>query len=95
MHRPGHPSHGRKFQTLKTEGEESRLLSLYFIYNKVLKYDIKCCEYSVIYLLKICELIKTLKTSPCNYQNYLMMKDKDRYNRNEMETLECEFCDKK
>ena len=58
---------------------QKKILSLYFLINKPLIYDIKCCEYTELFLLEKEELEKILKDCPYNFQYYCMQKDKDRY----------------
>lgn len=94
FHRPGLRSHGKIFQKLKLEEKNYQLLSLYFILNKSLKYDIKATEYSVIYRISKEALEKILKTNPYNYQYFLMLREKDKFNRSEFEVFKCEVCEK-
>ena len=56
-------------------------MSLYFIKNKILPYEIKGHEYTTIYRLNKEELYEILKDSPYNYQYLKMLRDKDNFNQ--------------
>ena len=53
MHRPGKKSHGKEIERKKISPDEYRILSLDFLLNKVLPFDVKSCNYATVYHLDI------------------------------------------
>ena len=66
-------------QSIKIDQNNYKLLSLNFIYNKILNYDIKCEDYSVIYQMNRDGFRELIESNSYNYQYYCMLKDQDKY----------------
>ena len=89
MHCPGRKSHGKEIERKKVSSGEYIILSLDFLQNKGLPFQIKSCDYATVYHLDIETFEKVIKTSPENYQYYKTLKDKDKYNQSEFEVFAC------
>ena len=76
----GYKIHGKQIQSIKLDKNQYKLLSFDFLFNKEMKYDIKCLDYCVIYKMSKEELCKIIQNNPYNYQYYCATRDKDKYN---------------
>lgn len=84
--------HSKKMQSIPLSKDDFKLLSFKFLFHKEMNYDIKCEDYCVIYKLSSEDLRNIIEGNPYNYQYYCMMKDKDKNDPSEFETLNCDIC---
>lgn len=83
----GYRIHGKEMQSIKVKKSDYKLLSLNFLFNKEMKYDIKCKDYCVIYTIKKSEICNIIQSNPYNYQFYCMTKDKYLFDPDQFETF--------
>lgn len=76
-------------QTLKISKNEYKILSLNFLVNKPLQYDMKSADFTSIYRLSKSTMEDIIRSSPYNYQYYCMLRDKEKVNPNEFEVIKC------
>ena len=71
------------------------LISLGFIRNPRLTYEIKSLAYSVLYFLDYESILGILKASQMDYEHYCLLKDRMLNIPDEFELFNCEICKEK
>ena len=71
------------------------MISLDFIKNKSLNYDIKSEGYSVLYTLSLDNFKDSLKSSEMDYQLYCLLRDRDQCILDEENIYPCSICKNK
>lgn len=72
--------------------ERPFILGLEFLTRQRPNYEIKSCEYSVVYSLSYEDLIGILKDSQMDYMHFCFLRDKNKSTIDEFEVLECLIC---
>jgi hypothetical protein len=68
---------GKVMDVVEVKNEKAKLVSLDFIRNKELQYNMKSDSYSVLYTLPIETFKESLKSSEMDYQLYCVLRDRD------------------
>ena len=90
---PSSSLNGKVIEKLEVEdGEKPKVLSLDFIRNKSLDYDIKSDKYTILYSLSIENFQESLKGYEIDYQLFCTLRDKDGYILNEDQVYPCHAC---
>ena len=71
------------------EKKKPIILSLDFIKNKILEYNVKSISYSVLYYLSRESFMESLRSSELDYQLFCVMKDRTDYVLGENNLYEC------
>ena len=74
------------------ENEKAKLLSLDFIKNRILKYDIVSNDYSILYTLSEENIKEALKSSKVDYELFCLIKDREEYVMDELNIYPYELC---
>ena len=84
---------GKNIQILKVEeGSKPKLVSLDFIKNKGIDYDIKSEKYAILYTLNNEKFKQSLKGYAIDFELFCMLKDRDEYLLDDQKIYPCTIC---
>ena len=75
--------------------DKPKVISLGFIKNEILKFDIRSSNYSIVYTLNKDLLKESLKDSYLDYEVFCFLQDKDMNKPDENNTSLCKICKNK
>ena len=72
------PLNGKVIDKLEVhENQKAKMLTLDFLKNKPLNFDIKSLGYSILYSLNLEQFRDSLRSSDMDYQLYCVLKDQE------------------
>ena len=84
---------GKKIEFIKiSKKEKPKVLSLDFIKNKEINFDIRSVNYSIVYYLEMGKFIEALKGCEMDYELYCMLRDKNESILDENNLYLCSIC---
>lgn len=84
---------GKVIETLAVcEQEKPKMISLEFIKNRTLNYDIKSDSYSIVYKINLEDFKESLRSSDMDYQLYCLLRDRDECYLDEENIYFCDIC---
>ena len=90
---PNSKLNGKKIQFIKvSKKQKPKVLSLDFIKNKEINFDIRSVNYSIVYFLEMGKFLESLRSCSMDYQLYCMLRDKNDNILDENNLYHCSIC---